>query len=111
MTEFQTQHRGDDSTVIRPEGRLNLLTAPTFRTVVADVVAAGRPHIVVDLSATHFLDSSGLGALIAGLKTARQAGGDLRVAALTPQVKMVLELTNLSRILKPYATVDEAFGA
>ena len=41
---------------------------------------------------------------------ARQAGGDLRLARLTPQVVTVLELTNLDRVLRPYASVEEAIG-
>lgn len=111
MTEFETEDREDDGVVVRPLGRLNMVAAPRFRAVVAQVVDGGRARVVVDLGATEFLDSSGLGALIAGLKTARQAGGDLRIASLTPQVAMVLRMTNLDRVLKPYADVDEAFGA
>ncbi len=53
-------------------------------------------RIVVDLSETEFIDSSGLGALIAGLKIARKAGGDLCIAAPTQQVCTVLELTTLT---------------
>ena len=111
MIEFDTEIVGDQSMVIRPHGRLNLLAAPRLREVVGQSVAQGRPHIVVDLSGTTFMDSSGLGALVAGLKSARQGGGNLRIACLTPQVEMVLTLTNLDRVLRPYASVEDAFGA
>ena len=111
MIEFDTEVTDDESVVIRPQGRLNLLAAPKLREVVAQSVAQGRARIVVDLSATTFMDSSGLGALIAGLKSARQGGGTLRIACLTPQVEMVLKLTNLDRVLRPYASVEDAFGA
>ena len=77
---------------------------------MADVVASGSSRIVVNLEDTAFMDSSGLGALIGCLKAARQAGGDLRIAAVQPQVKMVLELTSMDRVLTSYATADEAFG-
>ena len=70
--------------------------------------AAGKARLVVDLHAVDFIDSSGLGALIGGLKPARQQGGDLRIAAAGDQVRAVLKLTNLDRILSPYATVEEA---
>jgi anti-sigma B factor antagonist len=59
--------------VLQPQGRLTMVTAPQLRQVVAETVTSGRPRIVVDLSATEFLDSSGLGALIAGAED-RQAG-------------------------------------
>jgi len=64
----------------------------------------------VDLSSTEFMDSSGLGALVAGLKTARQAGGDLRIASPSAQVQTVLSLTNLDRVLRAHETVEQAVG-
>jgi anti-sigma B factor antagonist len=87
-----------------------MVAAPRLRALVADTVKAGRNRIVVDLSNTEFMDSSGLGALIAGLKAARQAGGDLRIACATAQVRTVLKLTNLDRVLRPYESVEGALG-
>lgn len=97
-------------TEVLAAGRLNMVSAPKLRTFVADVVASGSNRIVVNLQETSFMDSSGLGALIGCLKAARQAGGDLRIAAVQPQVKMVLELTSMDRVLTSYASADEAFG-
>lgn len=99
-----------DTAVLRPHGRLTMVSTSGLRSLVADTVAAGHTHVVVDLSATDFIDSSGLGVLVAGLKTARQAGGDLRIARPTEQVRMVLELTNLDRVLRPAVSVHGAFG-
>jgi anti-sigma B factor antagonist len=56
------------------------------------------------------VDSSGLGALIGCLKSARQAGGDLRIAQPTAQVTMVLQLSNLDRVLKSYGSAEEAYS-
>ena len=109
--EFDTDVTADGIAVIRSEGRLNMASAPQLRAVVAECAAAGRSRIVVDLSAITFVDSSGLGALIGGLKTARQADGDLRIAAPTEQVATVLGLTNLDRVLRPFATVEDAIDA
>lgn len=102
---------GDGAAVIRASGRLTMIVSPQLRTVITDTVASGRSRIVVDLSACEFVDSSGLGALIAGLKTARQAGGDLRIAGVGPQIATVLQLTNLDRVLRAHDTVDGALGA
>ena len=106
--DFDVRPVADDTSVIAPKGRLNMVAAPRLRALVGETVGAGRPRIVVDLTDTDFMDSSGLGALITGLKTARQAGGNLRIAALNEQVAMVLQLTNLHRVLRPYASVEEA---
>lgn len=91
-------------------GRLNMVSAPKLRSFVTEVVDSGSSRIVVNLAQTTFMDSSGLGALIGCLKAARQAGGDLRIAAVQPQVQMVLELTSMDRVLSSYASAEEAFG-
>ncbi len=100
---------GGEYAVIRPEGRLTATTVPQLRKAVDELVAGGSPRIVVDLGATEFVDSSGLGALIGGLKAARLAGGDLRIAAMTEPVRKVLKLTNLDRVLRDHPTVEAAF--
>lgn len=97
-----------DATVLRCEGRLNMVAAPGLRNAIDEAVDGGHEHVVVDLGATSFIDSSGLGALVAGLKKARQAGGDLRIAAPGEQVRTVLGLTNLDRVLKPHERVEDA---
>lgn len=101
----------DGTAVLRCEGRLTMVAAPHLRTVLEETVAGGDRRIVVDLSATSFVDSSGLGALVHGLKATRVAGGDLRIAGAPEQVLAVLRLTNLDRVLRPYADVVEATHA
>lgn len=103
-------HPVDGTVVIRPSGRLTMVAAPALRDVIASAVDDTGPRVVIDLSDTEFIDSSGLGALVAGLKAARAAGGDLRIAAPTTQVVTALELTNLHRVLRPYPTVDECLA-
>lgn len=109
MTEFATRETESGVVVIQPEGRLNMVVAPALRKQLHGIVDGGSTRVVVDLSATEFIDSSGLGALISGLKVARQAGGDLRIASPTRQVCTVLELTNLNRVLHSYSSPDSAF--
>jgi anti-sigma B factor antagonist len=111
MIEFETAVREDGAAVLHARGRLDMVAAPQLRALVTDVVGKGARRLVVDLEGTTFLDSSGLGALIAGLKTARQAGGDLRIAGAGEQVRMVLELTQMNTVLRPYPTVDAALDA
>jgi anti-anti-sigma factor len=86
-----------------------MVAAPALRKVLRAIVDEGNSRIVVDLSGTEFIDSSGLGALISGLKAARQAGGDLRIAAPSKQVIAVLEVTNLNRVMRSYESADTAF--
>jgi anti-sigma B factor antagonist len=101
MTETRTA-------VLQPTGRLNMVAAPAFKNLVEETVASGQTRIVVDLGQVTFIDSSGLGALISGLKATRQAGGDLRIADVPEQVMTVLRLTNLDRVLRVHPTVVDA---
>lgn len=109
MTSFDVHRTERGIGVIAPVGRLTVTSARDLTREVGDLVADGVVRIVVDLDRTEFIDSSGLGALIAGLKSARQAGGDLRLARPTEQVSTVLTLTNLDRVLRPRDSVDGAF--
>ena len=106
---FTTEKIDPDITVIAASGKLNMVAAPQLRDVVRRSIAEGSARLVVDLSDVAFLDSSGLGALVACLKSARQAGGDLRIAAPSEQVMMVLQLSNLDRVLARFDTAGDAY--
>jgi len=109
MIEFAVDTTPEGIAVVSPQGRLNMAAARRLKEVLDGLVSDGTTRIVVDMEQTTFLDSSGLGALIAGLKSARQAGGDLRVARPTEAVRTVFSLTNLDRVLKPRDSVEGAF--
>jgi anti-sigma B factor antagonist len=106
--EFTTERVGDDTVVLRGEGRLNMVSAPTLRETVKSCIESGRPRVVVDMSRIPFMDSSGLGALISCLKSAREASGDLRIVSPSNQVSMVLTLSKVDSILSPYESVEAA---
>ncbi|WP_368499788.1 STAS domain-containing protein [Herbiconiux sp. A18JL235] len=109
--QFTVETIGDDVAVVKGDGRLTMVAAPEFRAVVRREIEAGRARVVVDLGAVTFMDSSGLGALVGCLKTARQAGGDLRIAAPNDQVMMILRLSNLDRVFKAHESPEVAFHA
>lgn len=99
----------DGHAVVAVEGRLTAPGVARFRAAVDDAITVSRARVVVDLSGTEFIDSSGIGALIGGLKAARLADGDLRIAAVAEPVARVLKLTNLDRVLRAYPDVEAAF--
>jgi len=106
---IDTTIRPDGVAVLVAEGRINLVTATAVRREVQRVVDEGHTRLALDLSGVEFIDSSGLGALVSGLKTARTAGGDLRLVAASEQVAGVLRLTNLDRILRVFPGPDDAY--
>ena len=108
--EFNSSELSSGVAVLALKGRFNMVTTQPFRDHITKLVEAGSSRIVVELSGVNSFDSSALGALIGGLKTARQAGGDLRLSAPTEQVKLVLQLTNMDRVLISYDSAGEAFS-
>jgi anti-anti-sigma factor len=109
--DVETEDHGTTAAVLRPHGRLTMSAAGELKALLDGTIAAGRTLVVVDLSGVEFMDSSGLGALVGGLRATRAAGGDLRIAQAGPQIRTVLELTTMDRVLQPHATVEDAFGA
>jgi anti-sigma B factor antagonist len=95
--------------VVEVGGELDLYTAPSFRETVLE--AAGdtdTPKVIVDFRQLGFIDSSGLGAIVACLKHLRERGGDLALAAPDGSgLRRLLDLTGLDRVLMLYASTDE----
>ncbi len=68
----------------------------------------GKKNVVVDLSKAKFMNSSGLGMLISGLTTMRNAGGDLRLAHVADRIQSLLVITKLITVFKHFDTTEEA---
>ena len=74
-------------------------------------IEEGNQHIVVDLSSSDFVDSSFLGALVAGLKKTTMKSGDLKIVGLQAPVRAMFELTRLYRIFDIFDTQEEAINS
>jgi anti-sigma B factor antagonist len=96
-------------TVLSVEGEVDLYTAPAVREAAIEAMEAGADHLLLDLTEVPFMDSSGLGVIVACLKRLRESGGDLAVVSppSSPPTKL-LSLTGLDHAIPTHATVDEA---
>jgi anti-sigma B factor antagonist len=108
---FPTDVINGDVVVIRCNGRLDMLTASRMRRAVQSLTEHGAKKLVLDFSAIPFLDTTGLGAIIGGLKSARAAGGDLRLTALGTQPSLVIWLTELDSVLPSHESAESAYPA
>lgn len=108
---FVLEPVADGVAVGRFTGRLDFASAPEARAQFTRAIADGCRELIVDLSGVAFVDSAGLGSLIGGMRTARQAGGDLRIAKPNDQLVMLLSLTSLDQVLKVYASIEDAIAA
>ncbi|HUP72409.1 MAG TPA: STAS domain-containing protein [Acidimicrobiales bacterium] len=87
------RHRG--WTVVDITGDLDMATAPTLRQLVIQLLSTGVRLVAVDLTAADFVDSTGLGTLIAALKRVRTHDGELVVICPEPRLRRIFELTEL----------------
>ena len=93
--------------VVALRGELDLMDAAAVAAALR-AVAARQPRIIADLAGLEFIDSSGVAALAHGRRQARQAGGNLTLAAPQRKVLEVLAITRLAEAFSIYATAEEA---
>lgn len=105
MLEIELQNQ-DNYTVCRPIGELDAYTVSEFREALGEL--ATKPQVVIDLSSVPFMDSAGLGALIGGIRRAREQGGDVAVACSRPTLTRLLHTTGFDRIVPVVETLDAA---
>jgi anti-sigma B factor antagonist len=109
--EIVTTQRPKGVAILQPIGRIDTHTAHEFKDRIVKTIDAGSRWLVIDLVAVTFLDSTGLGALITTMKHAQELGGDLRLAQVPQNVRMIIELTSLQTYLPRYASVDDALAS
>ncbi|HEV2262359.1 MAG TPA: STAS domain-containing protein [Candidatus Rubrimentiphilum sp.] len=105
--EIKPEHHGD-AIVYRLSGTLDFETAPSLRAALLEAADEGKHDIVVDLAQLHFLDSSGLGALIGAHKRAHEHSGKLRIIITDGPIARLLTITGLMDVLNVYASVSAA---
>jgi anti-sigma B factor antagonist len=111
VISFDTAVADSGATVIEANGRLDMVAAPQLKALVESAIGKSAVPVVVELSQVQFMDSTGLGALISGLRATRQAGSDLRIAGARSQVLSVLTMTRIDRVIRPYPSVEDALRA
>jgi len=99
----------DSYTLCRPVGDLDAYTVSQFREALVELATA--PRLLIDLSEVPFMDSAGLGALIGGIRRAREADGEVSVACSRPTLTRLLHTTGFDRIVPVTETVAEAADA
>lgn len=89
-------------------GALNARSAEEAKQVFRNLVEEGVTQVIVDLNQVPFIDSSGLAALVSGLKTLGGEASNLKLAAPQSQAKLLFELTMFDRVFEIHETVDDA---
>lgn len=97
--------------IIRLTGELDAYTSGRFREVMIDTISTGAEHLLINLANVEYIDSSGLGALVGGLKRISERNGRMVIVASRPQVRKVFEITGLEKVFSIYRTEDEALDS
>jgi anti-sigma B factor antagonist len=93
----------DDVRVLGVAGEVDVYSAPTLREQLAALIdESGGGLIVVDLAATTFIDSTGLGVLVAGHNHAAQGGGSVRIVCAQERILKLFRITGLDDVLSIY---------
>ena len=104
-------HTQEDHTVLAVGGEIDVYTAPQLRQRLIELVEAGQAHIIVDMEQVEFLDSTGLGVLVGGLKRVRALDGSLRLVCAQERILKIFRITGLEKVFGIYGSVDEALAA
>ena len=105
--EHQIRTEGSVS-VLELNGDLDVSSAPTLQTALQQLMDDGRQLVVLDLGAVPFMDSSGLGVLVAANRRLIAAGGQIALASAAPALRKVFQLTRTNRLFKLYDAVSDA---
>lgn len=100
--------------IVAPRGRIDHETADAFAAALEPHLArckADAPALVIDMSGIDYVSSVGLRALMVAAKQAEAQAGRIALAALTPMVSEVFEISRFDMVFKVHASVAEALAA
>jgi anti-sigma B factor antagonist len=100
-----------DSTVVAVGGEIDVYSAPKLREKLISLVESGSYHLIIDMEAVEFLDSTGLGVLVGGLKRVRAHDGWIDLVCTQGRILRIFRITGLSRVFNIYESVVDAIAA
>ena len=106
-----TTRQEGNHTVVVVGGEIDVYTAPKLREQLIDLVSGGSYHLVVDMEGVEFLDSTGLGVLVGGLKRVRAHEGSLRLVCIQERILKIFRITGLTKVFPIHSSIEEALAA
>ena len=97
-------------TIVAVGGEIDVYTAPKLRDKITELVAAGNYDIVVDMEEVEFLDSTGLGVLVGGLKKVRAHDGSLELVCNQDRLLKIFRITGLAKVFVIHETAEAALA-
>ena len=107
---LETRHE-DGRTIIEVGGEIDVYTAPKLRDKITELVGNGEYNLVIDMEKVDFLDSTGLGVLVGGLKRVRAHDGSLELVCTQERILKIFRITGLTKVFPIHSSIDEAVNA
>jgi anti-sigma B factor antagonist len=104
-------HSKDGIEIVDVEGEIDVYTAPRLRELLIELVNSRFYQLVVNMEKVEFLDSTGLGVLVGGLKRVRAHDGSLDLVCTQERILKIFRITGLTKVFGIHDTVDEAISA
>ncbi len=101
----------DGTTIVAVGGEIDVYTAPKLRDKITELVADGVYTIVIDMEGVEFLDSTGLGVLVGGLKKVRAHDGSLELICTQDRLLKIFRITGLAKVFVIHDSADGALAA
>jgi anti-sigma B factor antagonist len=101
----------DGIEVVTVEGEIDIYTAPRLRELLIDLAGKNNYQLIVNLEKVGFLDSTGLGVLVGGVKRVRAHDGSPDLACTQERILKIFKITGLTKVFGIYQTVDQAIAA
>jgi anti-sigma B factor antagonist len=98
---------GSDRYVITVSGEVDLASSPDLDTSIIAAIASGAASVVIDLTNVSFMDSSGLGVIVRGLKRCREADKDLDLVITNERVLKVFGITGLDQVIPIHDSIED----
>lgn len=98
---------GSDRYVITVSGEVDLATSPELDVAIIAAIDSGTSSVAIDLTDVSFMDSSGLGVVVRGLKRCREADIDLDLAITNERVLKVFGITGLDQVIPIHASIED----
>lgn len=109
--DLQISVRNDGAVpIIDLVGEVDAYTSARFREAMVDLIEAGAASLIISMMQVEYIDSSGLGALVGGLKRSTERGGRIIIVCDNPQIRKVFEITGLEKVFPLFDTEAEAVG-
>ena len=110
--DLKLEHYNKDGIeVVEVEGEIDVYTSSRLRELLSHLVNEHRYQLVVNLEKVEFLDSTGLGALVGGLKRVRAHDGSLDLVCTQERILKIFRITGLTKVFEVYSSVNEAINA